>query len=283
MPGIVPLSNSQFINSPDFNNQAIQGITGPGVFRQFSYTSPGGTSLTLQSINLWNMIQMTGNCVITVPGGITAEVGDEIIVINNSGTISFTATNGAVILNDSLYVIPSQRPARLVYAGSNNWLLAGDKRNYVSNTLTDCCDNPQPAGYTSAFSNQSFADDAVYSNRFGTSLYTASAIGGVVKSDGAAYTIVSGNVTPSTCELVSFSYQYILYASETPTNLYSYRNIDINNDAAVLGVPFRTSEGSAYPCDTSTINGTFYRSYGAYGGSNPLCFSNGVIISAVAC
>jgi hypothetical protein len=288
MPGVAPISNSKFINSPDFNNQAIQGITGSGVFRQFSYISPGGTSVTLQSSNLWNMIELTGNGVVTVPGGITADVGDEIMFVNSTGIISFNATSGATILFASLYAIPAARPARLIYAGSNNWILSGYKTRYDAQSVTDCCDNNQPAVYTlgdEPLINYPLA----YANNVGTSLYTASALGGVVKGAGGyAYTIVSGVVTDSSCTLVNFNIPNTFYevgGLGTSLTFYSYQNINILINSEIQGVPFKTTTiSSVYPCDTeNAVNGTYYRSFDGYGGLLPVCFVNGIVSSFSTC
>jgi len=286
MPGVAPISNSKFINSPDFNNQAIQGITGSGVFRQFSYISPGGTSVTLQSSNLWNMIELTGNGVVTVPGGITADVGDEIMFVNSTGIISFVATSGATILFASQYAIPAARPARLIYAGSNNWILSGDKTRYGGQDVTDCCDNVQPNLYT--FGDVPLIDNPLaYANDVGTSLYTASALGGVVKGAGGyAYTIVSGVVTYSSCTLVNFTIPYSFYDvyGNYAGPFYSYRDINILINSEIQDVPFKTYQGNYYPCNTdNAVNGTYYRSSDAYGGLLPVCFVSGIVSSFSTC
>lgn len=288
MPGQVPLRNAQFIESPDFNNQAIQGITGSGVFRQFSYVSPGGTSTTLNSSNLWNIIELTGNGIVTVPGGITANVGDEIMVVNSTGTISFSATAGATILSNTYYVIPARRPARLVYAGSNNWILAGDKAFYSNFSVTDCCDNSQPTLYT--FNNADLTEfPTAYANRFGTSLYTSSAVGGVVQVSSNAYTIVSGSVNASACETVGFGsgYQFFnAYGSTISGLFYSYESgLDITVNDQIAAYPFKYNiVNDVYRCNTdSAVNGTYYRSSDMYGGTRPVCFVNGFVTSFAAC
>lgn len=278
MPGQVPLSNAKFINSPDFNNQAIQGITGSGVFRQFNYLNTGSTRV-ITSSDVWTIIELTGNSVVTVPSGISANVGDEILFVNSTGIISFSGN----ILYADLYATPPRRPARLVYAGSNYWILAGDKRSFTSTPLFDCCGNSQPNAYTFG----SFASGSAYSNSYGTGLYDVEAVGGLVTqgNPAEAYTIVNGVVTSTSCTYEVFQYGYSFYGSDgSPYTFYSYRDIDITNPSAAIGLPFRTvNTGEAYPCDTSAINGTYYRSYDGYGTSNPVCFSNGVIISATDC
>ena len=278
MPGQVPLSNAKFINSPDFNNQAIQGITGSGVFRQFNYLNTG-SSRVITSSDLWTIIELTGNSVVTVPSsGISANVGDEILFVNLTGIISFSGN----ILYTGLYATPPRRPARLVYAGSDYWILAGDKTGFYSGGLTDCCGNAQPTAYW--FGNNVFESSTIYSNPYGTALYNVTALGGVVSYSGDIYTIVNGVVTASECSAVSYTIPYTLYDNATPTTYYSYQDVDINNNTAIIGLPFRYSQNSeTYPCDTSAINGTYYRSYDGYDASNPVCFSNGVIISATDC
>ena len=56
MPGKVPLSNAKFTNEPDFDNQAIIGITGSGVFRQFSANNPNTNAWTVTSSDLLRKI-----------------------------------------------------------------------------------------------------------------------------------------------------------------------------------------------------------------------------------
>jgi hypothetical protein len=285
MPGQVPLSNAKFLNSPDFNNQTISGITGSGVFRQFSYISSGSTSRTIANSDLWAMVQLSGNSLVTIPAGISANAGDEILVINSTGTISFTTSGGANLLSSSLYSIPAERPARLIYAGSNNWILAGAKTAYASNGVTDCCNANLDPVYT--FGDFSISNPA-YSNQYGTALYTFSGLGGSVVIGGSAYNINSGIITESSCSTVNFDISYEFYnASGDPSTVYTYTSIILTSND-VIGVPFKTAATTdIYACDTddAVAPGTYYRSSDGYGNvSYPVCISDGgIAIATTAC
>ncbi len=283
MPGQVPLNNAKFTNSPDFNYQAVSGITGSGVFRQFSYINSGGNSRTVANSDLWNMVQLTGNSLVTIPAGISANVGDEILFVNTTGTISFTTSGGANLLSSQFYSIPALRPARLVYAGSNNWILAGAKTSYQEFSTNDCCGSAQASLYV--FNN--WPQGPAYSNQYGTAFYTYSGIGGIVVVGGIGYTISNGIITESPCAAVNFDTSYSFYSSVGSFyTFYSYVSVDIFNDSAIIGVPFKTTSVSdVYPCDgANAVNdGTFYRTYGMYGAANPVCFSSGKIVAATPC
>ncbi len=283
MPGQVPLNNAKFTNSPDFNYQAVSGITGSGVFRQFSYINSGGNSRTVANSDLWNMVQLTGNSLVTIPAGISANVGDEILFVNTTGTISFTTSGGANLLSSQFYSIPAERPARLVYAGSNNWILAGAKTSYQEFSTNDCCGSAQASLYV--FNN--WPQGPAYSNQYGTAFYTYSGIGGIVVVGGIGYTISNGIITESPCAAVNFDISYSFYSSVGSFyTFYSYVSVDIFNDSAIIGVPFKTTSVSdVYPCDDdiAVSDGTFYRTYGLYGAANPVCFSSGKIVAATPC
>jgi len=282
MPGQVPLSNAKFINSPDFDNQAIEGITGPGVFRQFNYLNTGTNIRTITASDVWTIIELNGNSLVDVPPGISANVGDEILFVSTSGVISFSG----YILNTNYPSVVAGRPARLIYAGANYWTLAGTKFGGTNRYPNDCCGNSQPGFYT--MQSGSFSESyGAYSSPAFLTLYTATAIGGVVVVDGNSYTITSGNATATPCTYVNFTVPYTLFAGApaNPYTLYSYQDVDIFNPSLIIGLPFRTTTASAvYPCNVSAINGTYYRSMDEYNvGSNPVCFSNGVIIAATVC
>jgi hypothetical protein len=283
MPGQVPLNNAKFTNSPDFNNQAVSGITGSGVFRQFTADNAGPSTKTLNNSDLWAMILLSGNSLVTIPAGISASVGDEIVFVSTIGTISFTTSGGATLLTSNLYTIPAERPARLIYAGSNNWILAGAKTAYLQSDVFDCCSTNKGSLYTLGVLPQSLA----YSSYYGASLYTYSGVGGVCVVGGTGYNISSGIATESPCTLVNFTVSYTFYdAAENSYSFYSYVTISILNDSEILGVPFiSSSESGVYPCysGASPINGTYYRASGIYGATNPVCFSNGVVISTSTC
>jgi hypothetical protein len=282
MPSRVPIRNGKFSNAPDFNNQGVTGITGYGVFRSFNYLSTGSSSRTLQNSDLWTTLVVTGNCVITIPDNLGASVGDEIIIVNPAGFTSFTAS-GSITFLSTANIVPAERPARLIYLGTVAgygtpvWLLSGLKTSLTSTTPTDCCTNTLSPFYTlGAFSVYS----VVYANANATSLYTSSNIGNVVLVGSTGYTITSGVATETPCALVNFQYVYTFYNSTGNTiNLYTYLNVDIYNPAQIIGLPFReTNTSGIFPCDTSPINGTYYRGYDMYTLLSPVCFSNGVII-----
>lgn len=283
MPGQVPLNNAKFTNSPDFNYQAVSGITGSGVFRQFSYINSGGNSRTVANSDLWNMVQLTGNSLVTIPAGISANVGDEILFVNTTGTISFTTSGGANLLSSQLYSIPALRPARLVYAGSNNWILAGAKTSYQEFAPFDCCGSAQASLYVST----PWPQGPAYSNQYGTAFYTYSGIGSIVVVGGTGYTISNGIITESPCAAVNFGISYSFYSSDVQLYpFYSYVSVDIFNNSAIIGVPFKTTfVSNVYPCDgdQAVPDGTFYRTYGLYGAANPVCFSSGKIVAATPC
>lgn len=287
MPGQVPLSNAQFVNSPDFNNQAIQGITGSGVFRQFGYLNTGTNSRTIISSDVWTTIELTGNSVVTVPSGISANVGDEILFVNTTGIISFT---GNILSPAVYYANPPGRPARLVYAGSDYWILAGDKRGFTATTLFDCCGNNQSSAYTfQSVGGYSFLNNTAYASQYGTALYNVTALGGIVK-DGSdnAYTIVSGAVNTAACTTVNFNEGYPFYNSSGggAGTLYTFTPINILENSEILGKPFKVDPTSnVYICDTvNAVSGTYYRGSDPYGGTLPVCFDNrGVVISIGTC
>ena len=283
MPGQVPLNNAKFTNSPDFNYQAVSGITGSGVFRQFSYINSGGNSRTVANSDLWNMVQLTGNSLVTIPAGISANVGDEILFVNTTGTISFTTSGGANLLSSQLYSIPALRPARLVYAGSNNWILAGAKTSYQEFSPNDCCGSAQASLYVST----TWPQGPAYSNQYGTAFYTYSGIGSIVVVGGAGYTISNSIITESPCAAVNFDISYSFYSIDgIGVPFYSYVDVAIFNNSAIIGVPFKTTlVSNVYPCDgvNAVSDGTFYRTYDMYGAANPVCFSSGKIVAATPC
>jgi hypothetical protein len=291
MPARVPILNGKFSNAPDFNNQGVTGITGSGVFRSFNYLYTGSTSRTLQNSDLWTTLEVTGNCVITIPDNLGASVGDEIIIVNPAGFTSFITNGAAVTFLSTADSVPAERPARLIYLGtvagytSQTWLLSGFTISLTSTTPTDCCTNILSSFYTlGAFS----VDSVVYADSYATSLYTSSNIGNVVLVDGTGYTITSGAVTETPCTTVGFDYGYTFYVAGSPeaNTLYTYiSGLDISQDAQITGVPFKTSStGSVYLCDTTdAAQGTYYRSVGPYGGVNPVCFVNGIVTSFSTC
>lgn len=288
MPGQVPIRNGIFSNAPDFDNQGVSGITGSGVFRSFSFEAHGSTSKTLSSSDLWKIIQFTGNSVLTIPStGVNPNVGDEVLITNTTGTIAFLPSGSTTLLGTIPIIGIAERPIRLIYIGTgaygtNCWLISGDKTNYLENSVSDCCGNALNSVYTiSAFSTETTA----YANNLGTSLYTNTALGGVVVIGGTAYNISSGIVTTNTCNLVNFSITYNVYNdSGSPVTLYSYVSVDLFNPGAI-GVPFKTQEvTNVYACDGSYLAaGTYYRSSDMYGTSNPICFVNGILNAFTSC
>jgi hypothetical protein len=286
MPGQVPLNNAKFTNSPDFNYQAVSGITGSGVFRSFTYSSSGSNTYTLSNSDLWTAITFSGNTIVEVTAAST-NIGDEILFFNATGTISFL-NNGAIVLGSAYdYVIPPNTPARLVYIGVvdgyHAWLLAGAKDSYTASTVYDCCGTNQGALYTFG----SWPQGPAYSNQYGTALYTYSGVGSIAVVGGTGYTISSGTITESPCTAVNFNNGYTFYSSGgSPYLFYSYVSINIFNDAEILGKPFKTQYSSiVYPCDTSYSvgSGTYYRAYDMYGAASPVCFTNGIVTSIGAC
>jgi hypothetical protein len=293
MPGQTPLRNAKFTNTPDFDNQGVVGITGPGVFRTFSYTSAGSNTRTLTNADLWTIVLMNGNAIVTIPAGLTANIGDEIMCVAASGTVSFTTSGGATLLSDSLYAVPSARPARLIYAGSNSWILAGAKTAYFSNdgALNDCCGNSVNGIYTFGSTLATAVDPRdkiAYSNVYGTGVITLPADSRVVVND-IGYSINSGNIVVSECTFVDFNNAYTLYdGGGIIYDFYSYiPGLNIFDDSAILGVAFKTQAVSAvYPCDTSSPRspGTWYRAADMYGISSPVCLnSSGIVTAATSC
>jgi hypothetical protein len=293
MPARVPIFNSKFSNAPDFNNLAVTGITGSGVFRSFNYLYTGSTSRTLQNSDLWTTIEVTGNCIITISdnSSLGASVGDEIIIVNPAGFTSFIITGGARLLSPSTIVL-AERPARLIYLGTvpafsdQTWILSGLKTYFTQNTPTDCCGNNLSPVYTLGdFSVSSVA----YADANATSLYTSSNIGNVVLVDGTGYTITSGVVTETPCSEVSFTYLYTFYDNGgVGVSLYTcFDGLDINIDAEITNVPFKTTTASGpgvYICNTTgAVNGTYYRGVNMYGPYAPVCFTNGIITSFSSC
>lgn len=286
MPGRVPLLNAKFTNAPDFDNQGVTGITGSGVFRSFTYTNVGGNTRVLQNSDLWRTVELTGNSLVTIQNNsvINANIGDEIVTVNQTGTTAFTTTGGATLSGDAI-IIPEGRPGRLVYIGSNVWLLSGSKTNFFSQTVTDCCGS----GLSNIYSNNSLfsTDSTAYANSFGTSLYTSSNIGGIVVVGGTGYTITSGAVTENPCALVNFNISYTVYdAFGNSGTLYSYVSVSILNPSEIMGVKFKTiTTSGVYPCDnTNAASGTYYRSADVYGSYDPMCLNgDGVVVSLTVC
>lgn len=288
MPGRVPIRNGKFSNAPDFTNQGVTGITGSGVFRSFSYLYTGSTSRTLQNSDLWNAVEVTGNCLITIPDNLGANVGDEIIIVNPAGFTSFT-TSGVVYLIGTSTISPAERPARLIYLGnvagysSQTWLLSGFTISLTQTTPTDCCFNNLSPVYTLGdFSIYS----VVYATSDATSLYTSSNIGNVVVVGSTSYTITSGAATETPCQNVDFASPYTFYSSGGDIlTFYSYVSVDIYNDAAMQNLPLKTTNSyNVYLCDTTNaVVGTYYRSYDMYGASSPICFVNGIVTSFSPC
>ena len=284
MPGRVPLNTAKFTNSPDFNYQVVSGITGSGVFRQLSYINSGGTTRTTSSSDLWNMVQLVGNSLVTIPAGISANDGDEILFVNTTGTISFTTSGGATLLSDSLYTVYAERPARLIYAGADNWILAGAKTAYSESAVYDCCGAQQNALYTlGVFSPVAVA----YNDAYGSEVYTFAGAGGVCDIGGTGYSIQSGTVTESPCVTVNFDNAYTFYLPPLyeGTMLYTYANINILNDWEILGVPFKDSVvNDVYHCNTANAaSGTYYRSADMYGAWLPVCLTNGIVTATLPC
>jgi hypothetical protein len=290
MPARVPILNGKFSNAPDFNNLAVTGITGSGVFRSFNYLNTGSSVRTLQPSDLWTTLEVTGNCTISIPDNLGASVGDEIIIVNPAGFTSFTAS-GAVTFLSTADIVPAERPARLIYLGavagytSQTWLLSGFTISLTPTTPTDCCTNTLSPFYTlGAFS----VDSVVYANTRADTLYTSSNIGNVVLVGGTGYTITSGAVTESPCASAAFDYGYTFYVNDPPqaATLYTYiPDLTINTDGQIAGVPFKISNpASIYLCDTTdAAQGTYYRAQDGYGAYNPVCFNNGIVTSFSPC
>lgn len=288
MPGRVPIRNGKFSNAPDFTNQGVTGITGSGVFRSFSYLYTGSTSRTLQNSDLWNAVEVTGNCLITIPDNLGANVGDEIIIVNTTGLTAFLP-NGAVTLLGTSNILPAECPARLIYLGavagygSPCWILTGRKTSLTQTTPTDCCGNNVSTVYTLGDLNTS---SVCYSNSNATALYTSTNLGGVVVVGSTAYTITSGAITETPCSEVSFNYAYTFYINTGPVSLYTYLNgLTITDDAQITNVPFKTASGiSVYICNTTAAaSGTYYRLTDMYGPYSPVCFTNGIVTSFASC
>lgn len=291
MPGRVPIRNGKFSNAPDFTNQGVTGITGSGVFRSFSYLYTGSTSRTLQNSDLWNAVEVTGNCLITIPDNLNANVGDEIIIVNTTGLTAF-AILGSVTLLGTPNILPAECPARLIYLGnvagygSQCWILTGLKTSLYTNNTTDCCSSAVNPVYTLGDLNTS---SVAYADANGTSLYTSTNLGGVVVVGSTSYTITSGGVTESPCSEVSFAYLYTFYDNGgNGVSLYTYLSgLDINLDFQITNVPFKTSNISGpgvYICNTTAAAiGTYYRSVNMYGPSSPVCFTNGIVTSFASC
>jgi hypothetical protein len=291
MPARVPILNGKFSNAPDFNNQGVTGITGSGVFRSFNYLNTGSSSRTLQNSDLWTTLEVTGNCIITIPDNLGASVGDEIIIVNPAGFTAFITNGAAVTFLSTAGIVPAERPARLIYLGavagytSQTWLLSGFTISLTSTTPTDCCTNTLSSFYTlGAFS----VDSVVYADSYATSLYTSSNIGNVVVVGGTGYTITSGAVTETPCASAAFDYGYTFYVSDPPqgATLYTYiPNLNITIDGQIAGVPFKTSNpASIYLCDTTdAAQGTYYRVQDGYSVGNPVCFVNGIVTSFSPC
>lgn len=289
MPGKVPLNNAKFTNSPDFNNQAVTGITGAGVFRKFTYTSVGSTGYTVSSSNLWAILRLSGgNSLVTVPAGITASIGDEILLVNINGTISFVTSGGATLDSSGIITLPTGRPARLVYSGTNSWILSGGKINFQINSPADCCGAGLPTVYTvGPFGSASNA----YSDQYGLIPYDYKAGSVIVSPD--VVNITNGVITPAPCDFVSFNFGYTFFTNTDPiygtVALYSYLSIDANNNSQILGLPFKNATTTGvYACDTSTNtapNGTYYRTFDYVNmqPTSPVCISGGRVTATTAC
>ncbi len=287
MPRQTPLRNTKFTNTPDFDNQSVKGV-----LRTFIWNNYGAPTKTLQTVDLWTVIEMPGNSVVTIPvSGMSAAIGDEIIIIPTAGTVSFTVSGGAMLLSSSLYVLPNLRPARLIYAGSNTWILAGAKTAYYVNSLLDCCGEAVLGvySYESTIDNATGSPENVtaYANAFGTSLFSLDTRNKVT-IDSLSYSITSGIITESACELLTYNYGYALYdLAGDEVFVYYYEAIDMADSAAILGQHFkRQILGDVYICnrDDPVEPGTLYRVNNMYGLSNPICFgAGGVVVAADAC
>lgn len=287
MAGVVPLHNAKFFGAPDFDNQPVYNVINDGVFRNFSYVSYEGNSRTLDNSNLWSMIQMSGNCLITVPASIGASPGDEVMIVNLTGTISVTAATGASILSSELYTIPPKRPARLVCVGTDIWILTGAKTSYTSSAVLNCCNDPRSTLYT--FGALTYTS-TVYADAYGLDLFSytgTNADGPVVLVDSNPYTISSGALSYATCSNVFFGTPYTLYTDTTESKtVYSNVSINIFNDLEIINTRFKnTAVSDVLPCDASDpVVGTLYRILDGATLDSPVCFNSaGVVIATAAC
>jgi len=283
MPGQVPIRNGIFSNTPDFNNQGVTGITGSGVFRQFTPLLYNGSDLVINSSHLWNSVIATGNIKVTLnsssPASIGAKPGDEILFLSTNGTVTFTST---VVTNQ--YTSHPKRPIRLVCKSESEWILTGVKTNYTAITVTDCCGNTVSPFYTY---NGAITNTTAWSNNYGQNPYesTLVTLGGVVYSaaNSQAFSISNGSISFVDCAdyLYSWTNSYVVYSIGgslyTVYSPFSSPSLSIV-DATLLNTPFKNQAAvDTYLCDTSNaMSGTYYAYYDPiYGASSPICFGDG--------
>lgn len=288
MPGQVPIRNGKFSNAPDFNNQGVTGITGLGVFRQFSSIFTNTANLVLNSGHLWRSINTSGNLLVTAPtpASLSANVGDEILFSSSNGTITLAPTNVVT----TAYSSYTSRTIRLVCINSNQWIITGLRGNYLPTNVADCCGTSILPFYTF---NGAVSGVPAWVTDYGQTVYNSSSytLGGIIYSadNDQAYYILNGNISISDCvsSIVTWNVQYIVYNSTGVSLLiYSpYGSIGGSIiDPALVNTPFKTYQDySGYLCDTSfaVAAGTYYAYYDPiYGVSNPICFdSSGLLVN----
>jgi hypothetical protein len=285
MAGQVPIRNGKFSNTPDFNNQGVTGITGSGVFRQFTPLVYSGANLTLNSSHLWNSVITTGNIRVILnsssPANIGAKPGDEILFLSTNGTVTFSST---VVTNE--YTSRPKRPIRLVCTSASQWILTGVKASYSAATVTDCCGNTVSPFYT--YEGEINDDTTAWLTNYGQNPYESSTVSldGVVYSihTSQALSITNGAISFADCAdyLYSWSNVYTVYSNDgTSSDIYS-PFISPNSsilDSTLVGTPFKTQPSvDLYLCDTSdAVAGNYYAYYDPiYGLSSPICFGDGV-------
>lgn len=287
MPGQVPIRNGKFSNAPDFNNQGVTGITGLGVFRQFTPISYNGTDLVITSNHLWSIITCSGSGNVLVhvdtPASLGANIGDEILIFSLNGTVT---VSGSAVLSNHWTSYP-KRTIKLVSISSTQWILTGFRTNYTATTVTNCCGVSVPSFYNF----EGDYEQPAWVTNYGQSLYNSSNydLSGVlyIPALDRDVSIMSGSISEADCAdtLRTWNVGYTIYDSASISyTVYSPYNSATSTivDPSLLGTPFKTEIHDGYLCDTSmAVQGTYYAFYDpVYGLSNPICFnSNGVLTS----
>lgn len=287
MPGTTPLLNAVFYSAPDFNNQSFTGATGNTV-RSFGYLAPGIDTYTVNdSSQLWKIIELQNNAVVTLSPIAGANPGDEIILFSPSGTVT-TSAAGTTINNPLISSNPG-RPLRLIYLGSDTWQISSSNVIYSSFNITNCCGSNSDVIYQlSPSGGIPDLNKYAYASPGGINPFTGDN-GGITGAPpvyiyagdtASAFTFTSGIGATATCELVSYTTPYTFYNPFAQTvQIYSESGIDIYNNSVIVNYRFKTQSDYLYACDTSwdvaTAGEYLYRFLGAYGVESPVIFTGG--------
>jgi len=292
MPSLVPLNNAIAQSSVDFNNQTPANAG--GLFRYKINNYSGNRTLNSDDINA--VCVCTHNTVLLLTTSFTnLKVNSEIIFYSSNGYVRVQPSVGVnLYFTDGYYTKgPSSTGgvssvSKLIYAGSNNWFLAGYNMSPSEYTWTNCCSSSSTL-YQLKTSSAYDINARAYTNSDLTIPYN-----GIVSLEAESttyyYKLINGWPTSGTgCVTDTYSTPYTFYTGADPVEdaviFYSVSGLTPSSYSTLLGNKFFTADvGAQHDCYTTDMvspgtQTSYYGSTAQYGSSSPAIFKDGYVVN----